>query len=186
MKNLIEKFAAQIKSMKHDIRGIAAVEFAMVLPILVIMLIGTFELGQALTIDRRIIQAASSTADLVAQAETIDDAGLTTIMDLMDTIVDPYDTAPLQISIISVVADAAGDTTVGWSYSKGGGEPYAQGSSYSMTGGLANLISPLTSVIIAEVNYNFVPSIAYFFPSGFNLSETFYLRPRKSMQVTKM
>ncbi len=186
MRNLFQKAVIRIKSMRQDDRGIAALEFAMIVPILVVMLLGTVELGQALTIDRRIIQAASSSADLVAQAEQIDDTGLETIMSLMDTIMDPYDTSPLQIDIISVVADADGNTTVGWSYSKGGGEPYAPGSNYSMSGDLANLISPLTSVIIAEVKYNFVPSVSYFFPNGFNLSETFYLRPRKSMQVTKI
>lgn len=186
MRKIVQRIAAQINGLKRDDKGIAAVEFALVLPILVIMLLGTVELGQALTIDRRIIQAASSSADLVAQAETIDNNELSTIMNLMESIIEPYDSAPLQINIISVVADAAGDTTVSWSYSKGGGEPYAPGSAYSMTGGLANLISPLTSVIVAEVTYNFVPSISYFFPGGFDLTETFYLRPRKSMQVTKI
>ena len=59
MRKIVQRIAAQINGLKRDDKGIAAVEFALVLPILVIMLLGTVELGQALTIDRRIIQAAS-------------------------------------------------------------------------------------------------------------------------------
>src|SRR5207244_1629235 len=61
--------------------GVAAVEFALIVPIMAIMFIGAVELSQAITVDRRVTQVASSTADLVARAETqISQAEITDIM----------------------------------------------------------------------------------------------------------
>lgn len=175
----------QIKRLKKDQKGIAAVEFALILPLMAMLLLGTFEFGQAFTVDRRVTQAASSVADLVAQSETIDDAELDTIMDLAAAILAPYDANLLNVEVTSVVADGDGDTTVGWSYAKDGGTPHAEGSDYSMTGELANLISPSNSVIIAKATYNYTPIIGSFLLGGVNLEETFYLRPRRNAVVTK-
>jgi len=186
MKILYQKITGRFDDILNDHSGAAAIEFAMVLPLLVILLLGTFELGQAYTVDRRVTLAASSAADLVSQGEQIDDAGLTTIMNLADSILAPYNANALSIDIISVVADAQGNTTVGWSYSKGGGQPYAAGSSYPMTGNLANLITPTSSVIIAKANYTYTPVIGKYLLGGVQLKETFYLRPRKSLLVQKL
>lgn len=185
MKNVSQKFLACLKQLRQDHQGVAAVEFAMILPLLVMLLLGTFELGQALTVDRRVTQAASSAADLVAQGSTIDDATLSTISDLADSILSPYDANLLGLEIVSVEADAEGNTTVGWSYSKGGGAPHAAGSAYSMTGDLANLISPTNSVIVAKTTYAYTPIVGKYLTGGIQLGETFYLRPRRSAIVDK-
>ena len=50
----------------------AAIEFALIVPIMAVMFIGAVELSQAITVDRRVTQVASSTADLVARADTTD------------------------------------------------------------------------------------------------------------------
>jgi len=177
--------ASKIRQIRNDNEGVAAIEFALILPILVILLLGTFEIGQALTVDRRVTQAASSSADLVAQNDMIDDDGLDTVMDLADSILAPYDPNLLDIDVISVNSDVDGNTTVGWSYSKSGGEPFAEGAAYPMTGDLANLVSPNSSIIIAKTTYTYTSVIGTFFTDGIELEETFYLRPRKSNQVTK-
>lgn len=183
MKKFSQKLIARIEQLKNDHEGVAAVEFAMILPLVLVLFVGTFELGQALTVDRRVTQAASSAADLVAQGSTITEADLTAVMGLADSILKPYDANLLNVEIVSVEADDEGETTVGWSFSKGGGEPYAAGSAYSMTGELANLISPTTSVIIAKATYTYTPIIGKFLKGGVELEETFYLRPRRSAVV---
>ena len=44
--------------------GVAAVEFAMIVPIMFLLFVGSVEFSQAITVDRRVTQVASSTADL--------------------------------------------------------------------------------------------------------------------------
>lgn len=185
MIGISKKIRALVARIRGDQEGVAAVEFAIVLPILALLFLGTFETGQALTVDRRVTQAASSVADIIAQGDTINDAGLANVVTLAETIMRPYDGNALDVTIISVIADADGNTTVGWSYKKGGGEPYSPGDSYTMDGDVANLMTPTSSVIIAETKFNYVPAIGMLLKSGIELSETFYLRPRKSLFVTK-
>jgi Flp pilus assembly protein TadG len=50
--------------------GIAAVEFALILPIMAVMLIGAVQISDAVTADRRVSQVSSSTGDLIARIET--------------------------------------------------------------------------------------------------------------------
>ena len=52
---------------RADASGMAAVEFAFIVPIMGVMFIGAVELSQAIIVDRRVTQIASSTADLVAR-----------------------------------------------------------------------------------------------------------------------
>ena len=66
-----------------------------------------------------------------------------------------YDPNKLKIEIVSVVTDEDNNATVDWSYDKSGGEPYSPGSTYPDLP--AGLLEPLTSVVIATVDYRFNP-----------------------------
>jgi len=74
----------------------AAVEFALLVPILATLLLGTLEFSQALTIDRRVTQIASATADLVAQTDKITTSDFNDIMKIVEQLMKPYPTAPLR------------------------------------------------------------------------------------------
>ena len=51
----------------RDRRGVAAIEFALILPILVLLCLGCFEVPRYVLIWQRIERAASGVSDLVAQ-----------------------------------------------------------------------------------------------------------------------
>ena len=69
LQHLTRRIATAIALYRRDSRGVAAIEFAMIVPIMSAMFIGAVEVSQAITVDRRVTQVASSTADLVARAE---------------------------------------------------------------------------------------------------------------------
>lgn len=174
----------------RDNRGVAAVEFAMIVPIMFFLLVGAVEFSQALTVDRRVTQSASSTADLVARAPS---QGLTTTqvdneMKIVEQLIEPYDLTALTVKIVSVKASAdpgnpgAVNYVVDWSRDNRGGTPYARNSTYtSIPNGL--LVAG-ESVIVAEAAYNYTPLIFnYFIESAFSLEEKFYLKPRNASCV---
>jgi Flp pilus assembly protein TadG len=167
-----------------DRRGVSAIEFALILPALVILYVGSVELGNALTISRRTEAVASTAADLTAQAKTVSTADLDDITSVAKRILDPYSTAPLRIVLTSVVADDQNNTKVDWSYATNGGSPHAKNSVVSLPAGLTQADS---SVIMAEVTYAFTPllNLSFANPGSFTMSRTFYLRPRKSLTVAK-
>ena len=161
--------------------GIAAVEFAMILPIMFFLFVGAVEFSQAITVDRRVTQVASSSADLVAQAKDLSASEMTNIFTMVDRLVWPYDKTRMQVSIINVRSPTGTPTPykVQWSCSHNGGATYSANANYELPTGL---IEEGTSIIVAEVKYNYTPLIfSYFLESAFDLEERFYLRPRQGV-----
>ena len=142
---------------------------------------GSVELGQALTIDRKLTSLASAAGDLVAQSQQVSQSDLDDIFEITNTILSPYDTTSLRITISSVVADDDNVQSVDWSISNSGsGHP--EGS--TIPGMSANITEPNSSVIVTEVEYEYSSPVTYYITGNFEMSELFYTRPRKSLQVT--
>ena len=120
-------FRTAIRRLTSDRRGVAAVEFALLLPFLLILLIGMSETVTALNTDRKVSQVASSAADLVAQAETISTGEIADIMLAAKQIMLPYSDSSLDVIIASVTFNGDGDPEVDWSRNKSGAAPWSAG-----------------------------------------------------------
>ncbi len=104
--------------MWRDKRGVSAIEFAMLVPIIILMYVGTVEIGNLLTVERRVETVASTAADLTAQVKQVSNADLSDIVAASTSILTPYATTPLKIVLSSVVADQNNNGKVAWSYSE--------------------------------------------------------------------
>ncbi len=180
---------ARLRSFKRDAGGVAAIEFAMIVPLMITMFIGTIELSQAITVDRRVSQVASSTADLVARAKTMTVTEMDGVLEVVQQLLAPYSDTPLRLSVFAVGAAPAansGDppvTTICWvrNHNNGVGG-HSSGDTYTLPTGL---IEAGDSVIVTEVEYAYTPLIfSKFLPGTTTLTETFYLKPRLSAYVT--
>jgi Flp pilus assembly protein TadG len=182
----LRSFSALIaaRRMAKDGSGMAAIEFAMVVPIMVSLFIGSVEFSQAITVDRRVTQVASSAADLVARRKEITTAEITNNFLLIEELLRPYDPTQLRVTIANVIADINNETitTVCWSQNHNGGvNTYSAGQTYTLPTGI---VEKGGSVIVAEVSYNYSPLIFnYFIESAFPLEERFFLKPRLSSFV---
>ena len=168
------------RSFRKNKRGAAAVEFALIAPAMMLLYSGLVELCQAMIAERKANHVASAVGDLVAQAETVSTTDLTDIFTIGNTIMAPYPTTSLQMRITSVTANASGTPKVDWSRGSGG---YA-----ALTPG-ATVALPLTlnsgeSVVMSEAKYQYTSVLHYVLPNALNYAEVFYLRPRRSDQVT--
>ena len=182
-------FAAPAPRLRRDTRGAAAIEFAMLAPIMVGLFIGSVEFSQALTIDRRVTQIASSSADLVAQTDKLNNADLDDIYELVKRLMSPYAWSPLKLSITSVKKVDNNGPVVIWNYAKAGGLTYTPGQAYTSVpaGLLDNGGAGTISIIVVDTSYLFKPPVSIWIvgqnAAGVNLKEKFYLRPRKSLCV---
>jgi Flp pilus assembly protein TadG len=165
-------------------RGVSAVEFALIAPMMIVLYVGVAELGNALTIYRRTSAVAATAADLTAQVKKIVGPEIQDVFKASTGILDPFDTEPLKIVITSVVADENNVGKVTWSCAnKGSGR--ALNSVYAVPFGLTE---PGSSVIVAEITYSFTPLLnltSIFSPGAFDMERTFYSRPRRSAKVDK-
>jgi Flp pilus assembly protein TadG len=174
MTSLITRFA-------RDKRGLSAIEFAMLLPLMVTLYLGGVEISQGISIDRKVTLIARTVADLTAQASKVTNADMTNILDASTAVMQPYQTGPLKLTVTSVVIDANGIAKVAWSDSRGG-TARSVGSIVSIP---AALVVPNTSLIWGEAAYAYQPTIGYVVTGTLNLSDQMFMRPRLSDQVQR-
>ena len=172
--------AALVRRFKRDTAGVAAVEFGLLVPLLLIMFVGTLEIGQAVGLDRRVSMATASTADLIAREKTASNASLDSVMEIVKHLLSPYDSQALSISVVSVKADPgnAANTRVEWSYSFQGASVPSKCSTYAMPAGL---LGAGASAIIVEGKYDYQPLlVSYFLSSNMTLQDKATVSPRNS------
>jgi Flp pilus assembly protein TadG len=182
--NKLAEALRRIALLVRDRRGVSAIEFAFVAPVLILAYVGTVEISSALTIHRRVSQVAATAADLTAQVKTVTKSDLTDIEAASGSILTPYSTTPLRIVLSSVVADHNNNGKVAWSCASSG-QARGTGSAYTVPTGLTE---PNSSVIVAEVTYKYAGLLGLtkiFTPGSFDITRTFYARPRKSTEVDK-
>jgi len=168
----------------RDRRGVAAVEFAFIVPLLITLYFGVIEVTYAIMADGKVTNVTSTVADLVAQTKTVNQAELDDIFKAAAAIMVPFNSTEATIVVSSVVIDADGNSTVGWSAaSLGATTPYVDGAPYTLPTGL---VVPNTSLIVAEVQYQYNSFLNYIVTSGISMSDIFYLRPRASAEVQKL
>ncbi len=180
--HIVRPVRRRLLKLLRNTRGMAAVEFALIFPVMIIIYFGAVEIGQVLTLNRKLTNIASATADLVTQETAIDDDMMTDIFTAASSMIVPYEAAPTQIVVSSVVSDPGdGSISVDWSDAHNG-SARSPGSAVTIPNGL---LSPGESLILTEVSYSYDSILNHFIQDGYTLTDTFYLRPRRTQQISR-
>lgn len=158
--------------------GVSAIEFALILPIMLSLYLGSVEISQAISASRKVTLTARTVADLVAQATAVTTADMTNILDASTAVVTPFSTATLGIVVSSIEINAAGAATVAWSKARNA-TPRAPNPITLPTG----LGIPNSSLILAEVTFVYTPAIGYVLTGPITLRDRIYMRPRLSNSI---
>ncbi len=162
--------------------GLAAIEFALLLPVLVILFFGVVEGADALSQGRRVSQAINTLADLTAQETEILESDIDDLFGGVAQIVGD-DESNMTIRLVSVVADPdTGDLVVHWSHDNSGGQPYAPGSDYSALPE-STLFDANSSIIVAEISYSYTSALTHYIIPSINFDESATRWPRQSLRV---
>ena len=173
--------ARRLSQFAEDKRGVSAVEFAMLLPLMLTLYLGGVEVSQGVSIDRKVTLTARTVADLVAQVSTIDTTGINAALGASSAILAPYPIANAKITVSVVTIDANGNAKIAWSATKNG-TARSVGSSVTVP---AALKVPSTSLVWGEAAYTYTPAIGYVVTGTMALTDQIFMRPRLSETVTK-
>lgn len=165
-----------------DRRGVSAVEFAFVLPMLLLIYVAGYQLSDAISAHRKVTIATRAIADLTSQYVTITDSELDTILAASQQIMTPYspDNATSIVSEISVDKDR--NATVTWSRSRNGAA-LSVGQSYTLPD---DIKQPNTTLIVAIMDYSYVPKIAAGLIGTLTMHERIIMSPRRSASIPKV
>ncbi|MEM8812222.1 MAG: TadE/TadG family type IV pilus assembly protein [Pseudomonadota bacterium] len=168
---------------RHETKGIAAVEFALVLPILVVLYLGSIELTNGLTVNRKVAQVASTVGDLIAQYRTLDCPTVDDIFQASSAIMTPYNSTGLSLSVAGIRYDSAGVGTVDWSRTNAGGTADGLLTEVPLSLQVAD-----TYLVIAKSDFTYQALFTSFSNDQFGttswpLSDIFFLRPRVGSEI---
>jgi Flp pilus assembly protein TadG len=179
---LIDSAAKQSKAFLRNVMGVAGIEAAFILPVMLLIYFGLLDLTTMLSANRRVTQMASTLADLVTQSTgTTSKAELAGFYRASTAIMDPYSTNDLTLEIFGYRRN--GDNVVlAWHDNNGrscGAAPTAN------TDLLRQLTSEGNDVVTARVCYRVAPLTGRIFRDPIvNLSDQMTLRPRQSSRLT--
>jgi Flp pilus assembly protein TadG len=160
-------------------RGIAAVEFALVLPVLVLLFLGSVDAGRAISLYMK-VRAATYTLDAITnQYTTIQSTDMTSIVGATAVVLSPYSSSPTVVTISQISVNSSSNATVSWSYSLNG-TALTQGATVTVPSGFSTCNSYPCFLIYGQVSYTYTPLFGYFTPSVLNLSDSLYVTPRSS------
>lgn len=175
-----------------DRRGVAAVEFAFIVPLMLALLFGMIDVASGVAIDRKVTLTARTLSDLVSQGTKVTSTDISNFFKMGSAIMTPYAVTPSTMTqkISAVSIDASKKAKVVWSYSGAvnGANSVTVTAGYAkdtvITTIPADLLVANTQLIWSEVTYTFTPITGYIIKANVPLSEDCYTRPRQSETVT--
>ena len=159
-----------------DRRGVSAIEFALIFPVIFVLHIAAAEALQVYQAQRNVAHIAAAMADITAQNRAVSTAELNDILAAGSAMLHPFPLDTLQQRISSLSANSSGSVSTDWtvnkSYGGGGGPSVPDG--YLAAG---------ESVIVTDVIYDYRPAFGFFLPDTIRMTRHAYVRPRLVLQI---
>jgi Flp pilus assembly protein TadG len=186
---LLSRFAGglPLARLARDTSGLAAVEFAMIVPLMLVMFFGTIEISNGVAADRKVSIIAQSISDLTSRYTSVNDTDLTNFRAIAVAILTPYGATDLKTTITEAYIDPVAEVARSqWSK---GDAARAFKSVVPVPAALIardanNKIIAGQYLIFSEVSYVYKPVIGYVMNKlGVTLTDQTYTRPRGSTCV---
>lgn len=181
MTTTLKAAISRLRRLRHDQSGIAAIEMALIFPVMLVLYFGLVDATDVLSAKRRVTLAASNIGDLVTQAPgNISTADLNGFYQAVQPIMDPFPAADVGVEVFTFMKDGAG-AKLAWKHNNGrgcGGDPDKASFPPLMTDG--------NDVIVARVCITrelLVGQLAG--QTSFTLEDEIALRPRQSSVILK-
>lgn len=176
MKKIIQKF---IKNNK----GVSAIEFAIALPVILVMYAGFVSLTTANKISGKVSQVASTVSDLLAQSTTLDLPTIDNVIRAGEAIAGSNIADEMTINVIGVEVDENQNANVVWSRNQNRTNPFQIGAAYPLP---QTLKQNEGFIIASQARVTFMPTIlpSYLAFVSVPIEYQFYFVPRRSLTTT--
>ena len=172
----------RLRAIGADTRGLALIEFAMVLPFLLILYLGSVQLQDGIACNRKVTIATRATADLIAQNAT----GKTTAKEIDNSlaaatqVMAPYRADRAVIRLTQVTVDNMLQLHIDWSRGLNG-PPETAATLYNVP---MSMRVPGVSILVARVTYNYRPPANFGFIKPIALQDALVMLPRNSQSIS--
>jgi Flp pilus assembly protein TadG len=171
-----------LRRFARDRTGVSAVEFALMLPVMLTLYIGAVEVGNGYAISFKSTLAARTVTDLASQYISIYNSDMTNILGAASTVLTPYPNANVVVTLSEVTTNAQGVGKVVWSNSLNGTARVATTTVALPT----KLQTPNITIMYGEVTYPYTPSLGYVLTGTISIYQSFFFYPRMSTTIARI
>jgi Flp pilus assembly protein TadG len=174
---MLRPFSLPTRRFVRGTQALAAVEFALLLPLMGILFLGTFEIVPIISVNRLVALTASTVANVTTQYASI--SASTTMPDILDASADvltPYPSSNATVIVSLITIDSSGNATIAWSQALNG-TARTTGQPVNLP---ASLDVPNTSLVWGETTYAYTPTIDLLHLGTMDLYSSVYMSPRSS------
>jgi len=187
----LNRVSEKIKAFVALNSAMAATEFAIILPVMLVCYLGTVEVGSGITVDRKLANLSLTLSNLTARATgALADTDVNGIFNASAAVLSPFNSNNAGMVVTSFVFDSATppNAHVVWSNATGNG---VSAMTPSCTINISSTIVPNSlrtangSIIMAQARYPYTPAIGYVITGTVNLLETNFMVPRNLTSVPR-
>ena len=154
--------------------GVAAVEFALILPFLMVLYMGSLEVSQIVSVDRKMSAVVGALGDLVSRTDgDLATATLADYFTAVGLIMTPYSAGSLKQLVTLVYVDDNGDTNVEWSVGYNGATAKTANTTYAIPSELIAIAAD-TYIVVSEAQLPYQPWGGYVFDTSINLYQQYF------------
>ena len=188
MNSIKRRIFERATQFKKDCEGVAALEFALIAPIMIILFVGTLEVSAAVSVNRKVARISSVVGDLVTQSTDLSGSDIVNIMNVASDIMEPYNNV-VKIRITGMEI-GHGTATVAWSCHVNWSKVPVR-SAYGVPG---NIKTNGTFLVAARVQTLYQPMVGWarysqsagvsFENTSVLMDEQIFLRPRQGSNIS--
>nr|WP_272906619.1 TadE/TadG family type IV pilus assembly protein [Pseudochrobactrum asaccharolyticum] len=184
---VIRKTHSAVKSFARDQRGVSAVEFALLLPVMILIYAGVADVSRGVDANRKVSRVASMVGDLISRQISVMPAQLDDVFKIGATLMIPSGTAPeIRVSFIKVeaVQNRPNLVKLDWSQKTAGFKESSNrvDRENKQTYLPENLRQEPMNYIRVEAQYTYKPLLSAVLPD-IAMEEIYYISPRYSDSI---
>ncbi|MGH1402920.1 MAG: TadE/TadG family type IV pilus assembly protein [Alphaproteobacteria bacterium] len=176
---MIVSFRKLISRWKHEESAIAAVEAALIFPVMLTVLMSIYDFGNAILANQKAIRASQVVADLIARENVVDDADVSEAIEAGRLAFEPLSNDSYGVDIVSIRFNEDAEAEIVWRETE---------NIASLPDAMASVEALETAndgVVMVTVDYKFEPLFAGFIIDTFDMRETAFSRGRSSPVITR-
>jgi Flp pilus assembly protein TadG len=167
-----------LRDLAADRRGVAAVEFALLVPVVIVVYLAGFEVMEAATVSRKLTDTTVQIANVTSQYTSMSSTDVANVLGASSQIMTPYPTTSLSIVLTEVTVDSSGVGQLDWSEGYQGGTPLT--SPVTMPSGFQ---TKGASYILVQTTYAYQPVIGGAFVSPISMKNQIFMLPRSVSMI---
>ena len=180
IKRFLNRINAAYEQWRSSEEGMAAVEAAMVFPLMLTLLLGTFDMGNGILANQKAIRASQVTADLIARSTSVDNTALNDAIEGGELALFPFQTDTYGVDIVSISFDEDANPQIEWRETRNMSpiaDPLAR---------VEDIAEANDGILLVVVRYEFVPIFAGFVINEIPMQEIAFARGRGGAVIDRI